>query len=389
MKVAHTLESPEEPDEILSSLPPGLDGFFERMINNILPDFRKDAARIFLVRLQSTRFSVSPWHVMYCCGSNQTLELERLVSGSEPFVAQDLNVIQQRGERFVDIRCHDILRVDYELEPAFGNLEFVHRTTYDVLARDETLRTLKDWAGPFEPLYELNKAMFKCYEHIGRAKTSPGPEGEELERRIRDGWRESDTWESNIRLRNEGLENLADDALHRWTGMSDSEKFEKAITYNLGTFILKALRKERDLSAINSDQILTDCWLMDLGPGPSLRPFKDKLKLTHFLLDHCDNTLETWNTFVIVLSFTSENYEHIEEVLDIVEEIFTAFVERGASLDEQLVIELYGIGTITAIERITQVLGTRRSERIRAAAQAYEKDQMARRQFESMSRYFS
>ena len=151
----------------LRTLPPDLEGYFQRMFDAIEEFYQERTAQTFLVCLQTNEalpllgfaaLETDAFAVRIC--DNNDVELE------------EVHTMQDQLAKRINARCRDLLEVHKEAESLTSDsiytVDFLHRTVRDFLIAPELNRLLHDRSGP-----EFNSLAALCEVYLIVVKRVP------------------------------------------------------------------------------------------------------------------------------------------------------------------------------------------------------------------------
>ncbi|KAK6210810.1 hypothetical protein LQW54_005858 [Pestalotiopsis sp. IQ-011] len=160
-------------EKIIEDFPPDLEGYFDQVIKNIKPRFRKDMVRIFLVTLEE----VQPLP-LYAFSLLEIEELDhRFAIEAEkfPLPESELEDVENSWKNRIINCCGDLLLVNPGEHPTFlrNPVDFMHRTVRDFL-QDCYLPTLKQKLGDqkYSPMLSLCNMMLYLLKRLPKTDLS-------------------------------------------------------------------------------------------------------------------------------------------------------------------------------------------------------------------------
>jgi hypothetical protein len=156
----------------LTGLPEELPDYFERMLDNVEPVYRPDAAKIYQVMLRTTQ---QPYLIMFAFIEEKNPNFGTLAK-IEPASDTEVEDLRRKTRLRINARCTDLLDIieSPRTDVYFQNkVEFLHRTVRDFMEERKTKNRLKEWlpgdkgGGTFDP------GQYICQSIVAQIKRAP------------------------------------------------------------------------------------------------------------------------------------------------------------------------------------------------------------------------
>ncbi|KAF2491866.1 hypothetical protein BU16DRAFT_542947 [Lophium mytilinum] len=139
----------------LESIPPDLEGFFQKILDSQEPAHREHASQLFQIFRASSGEIQSPLQVLTFAFADEDADaiLEATIAPLDP---EKLEAKIDRFRRRLNSRCKGLLEVPKRHLSAFSTVEYLHRTVKDFIEDEDTWEKIKNTAPKsFDPNLSL------------------------------------------------------------------------------------------------------------------------------------------------------------------------------------------------------------------------------------------